>query len=102
MVFNFNGTAVYMYGGRRSNHGLYSGTSTGIPAAVQLTDVTVEIDDTSLEYQSSYGIPDEVRQLLFSATGLSADRGHTVVSNRSQASGIAQLRQSYSSSLHCR
>ena len=52
----------------------------------QLTDVIAQIDNAELEYLDGYNVPDEVRQLLFSATGLAASQEHTVVSNTAQAS----------------
>ena len=36
MTLTFNGTAVYVYGAKRANHGFYSGELTGWSASMSL------------------------------------------------------------------
>ncbi|WVF73070.1 hypothetical protein IAT40_007889 [Kwoniella sp. CBS 6097] len=63
MSFTFNGTAVYIYGAKRANHGTYSS----------------QLDGGSVAYHRGYEGKLEMQAVIFSAAGLSADHEHTVV-----------------------
>ncbi|WVR00251.1 hypothetical protein IAU59_007394 [Kwoniella sp. CBS 9459] len=61
--FTFNGTAIYIYGAKRANHGVYS----------------IQLDGGSVSYQKGYDGTVQIQAVIYSATGLSADQEHTVV-----------------------
>ncbi|OCF39001.1 hypothetical protein I317_07218 [Kwoniella heveanensis CBS 569] len=61
--FTFNGTAVYIYGAKRANHGVYS----------------TQLDGGSVSYQRGYDGTTEIQGLIYTAAGLAADKEHTVV-----------------------
>ncbi|OCF39000.1 hypothetical protein I317_07217 [Kwoniella heveanensis CBS 569] len=61
--FTFNGTAVYIYGAKRDNHGTYS----------------TQLDGGSVTYQKGYDGKLEMQAVIFSAVGLSAEHEHTVI-----------------------
>jgi hypothetical protein len=66
MSLTFNGSAIYVYGAKRGNHGLYS----------------VQVDDGSVQYQLGYSPDPAIQSLLYAQGGLSTDQSHTVVRTR--------------------
>ncbi|KAK4685712.1 hypothetical protein P7C73_g4437, partial [Tremellales sp. Uapishka_1] len=58
----FNGTAVYIYGAKRDNHGVY----------------TAQLDGGNLQYIVGYANPSEFQQVIYTAAGLSATSEHTL------------------------
>ena len=67
---NFTGTGVQIYGAKRSNHGLYHVTLDGVPHPC---------DGGLQQYQCDGFYDGEIsQQVLFSATGLDANKLHTV------------------------
>ena len=68
-----------MYGGRNINHGAYSGKCRLSTTRVT-TDGTAGIDFDSPVTMSGYSATRVFQQLLWSATDLSAETDHTLVS----------------------
>ena len=64
MQLKFKGSAVYVYGAMRGNHGLYS----------------AQLDGGNLVYQLGYSEEPKIQALLFSQGGLDPKNEHTVVS----------------------
>ncbi|WWD19634.1 hypothetical protein CI109_104096 [Kwoniella shandongensis] len=61
-TFRFNGTAIYIYGARRSEHGTYS----------------VQLDEGDVLYTLGYDDPDRFQTLLYTAGGLSHNIEHVI------------------------
>ncbi|KAK8853219.1 hypothetical protein IAR55_003921 [Kwoniella newhampshirensis] len=61
-TFRFNGSAVHVYGARRSNHGTYS----------------VQLDDGDILYTMGHDEPDRFQTLLYTAGGLTTDVEHVI------------------------
>ena len=79
MRLRFNGTAIYIYGARRGNHGLYSGTyRPNIPYGLLMA--IVKMDNGNPVYQLGYSKFEDIQQLLFYQAGLDANSEHTIVS----------------------
>ncbi|KAG1735097.1 uncharacterized protein EDB91DRAFT_1056403 [Suillus paluster] len=68
--FSFNGTAVWIYGAKRSNHGNY----------------TVTFDNANSEYNGS-ATPDEFQQVLFTQSGLTQGLHTVSLTNTGPAAG---------------
>ncbi|WVR07706.1 hypothetical protein IAU60_004748 [Kwoniella sp. DSM 27419] len=62
MQFTFNGTAIWVYGANRPNHGIYS----------------TQLDGGSISYQAGYQDPAIFQQVIFAASGLSDRNEHVV------------------------
>lgn len=80
MSYTFNGTAIYIYGSKRENHGAYSGKS---HPYVSLWDIeakgTVSIDGAEPIVQLGHAsAPGAYQQLLFSAGNLDTGTEHEV------------------------
>jgi hypothetical protein len=64
MQLKFKGSAVYIYGAMRNNHGLYS----------------AQMDGGNVVYQLGYAAGADIQALLYSQAGLDPDQEHTLVS----------------------
>jgi len=98
MTLTFNGTAVYVYGAKRTNHGFFSGES----KPCDIADVLAQLDGGSVALISSFANPNEFQQVIFSAGGLSANQEHTVVSLRSLTNLTLDPHQSTVANQSCR
>lgn len=81
MRLKFNGTAIYIYGARRGNHGLYSGSYRRVIPYETLMAI-VKMDNGNPVYQLGYSETEDIQQLLFYQAGLDANSEHTIVSDR--------------------
>jgi hypothetical protein len=80
MSLTFNGTAIYIYGAKRDNHGLYSSKSNHVDFAMTEYDDIAQLDGGNIQYQLGYSETDDIQALLYSAGGLSPNSEHTIVS----------------------
>ena len=82
MFFNFNGTAVYVYGGMRSNHGNYSSKLDHhyhCSYRLLIGRHLAQVDGGDISTQDGYSAQDKFQAPILSATGLSMDTEHSVV-----------------------
>lgn len=80
MELAFNGTAIYIYGSKRANHGAYSGMPPrSFTALMFVAYFSVTLDDAQPFSGLGRGSPPGLyQQLLYSAIALSSDREHRV------------------------
>lgn len=86
MSFEFNGSAIYIYGSKRDNHGAYQGMfgSRSMPEIHELMDMTVQLDTRDPVTMSGLG-PEggEFQTLLYGSNDFPATRPHRVtITNR--------------------
>jgi hypothetical protein len=79
MIFTFNGTAVYNYGSKRPNHGIYSGKL--VPSSQVgsvLTSVSLDGGDALLQ-SGKGGNPGDFQALLYQKEDLDPSKEHNIV-----------------------
>jgi hypothetical protein len=79
MTFTFNGTAVYIYGAKRSNHGTYSGKRFFRNNKAVLANLTVSLDGGDPLLQLGRTDPRTIQALLYEQQDLDPNREHIVV-----------------------
>ena len=79
MTFTFNGTAVYIYGAKRFNHGIYSGKH--VPSSkLDLFSLSVSLDGGDALLQSGRGAASgDFQALLYQKEDLDPAVEHNVV-----------------------
>jgi hypothetical protein len=81
--FNFRGTGIVVYGAKRDNHGIYSGSWSGIPdqgwyAAYH----SVKLDEGDEQYYSGQASPGVFGNSIYSVSDLDPAKDHTIVRRR--------------------
>ena len=79
MIFTFNGTAVYIYGSKRPNHGIYSGELVPF-SQIEYVLILVSLDGGDALLQSGRGgNPGDFQALLYQKEDLDPAKEHNVV-----------------------
>jgi len=79
MIFTFNGTAVYIYGSKRPNHGIYSGELAPYSQiGYVLTSVSIDGGDALLQ-SGRGGNPGDFQALLYQKEDLDPGKEHNIV-----------------------
>ena len=91
----FNGTAIYLFGAKRGNHGQYGGESfwkTMDECGSEADLTSVSLDSGALVTQSGYSADNLLQQVMYSETGLDPNKEHnvhiTAFANESSVPGV--------------
>lgn len=81
MFLNFNGTAIYVYGAMRTNHGLYSSTfqTCSTRPTSSLTWTLAQLDGGQVGFFLGSADSNKFQQDIFQAKALNPNVKHTVV-----------------------
>ena len=81
MNFTFNGTAIYVYGAKRSNHGYYSSEQSVIYSyRLALTSHKAQLDGGNVATVYGGSNPPTYQDVIFSAGGLDPNSEHYIAS----------------------